>query len=180
MSAVQPVIDMNFGGDVRMNDYSNLFKADETFNIAGTLTQTYRMLSYGQASGGTDQIVVPLGYHCVIWGFKIYLQFTAAGAAAFANKYISMNVKMNTPASGVDVTKWGGTALVPGGTCQLFGPGMGMVALNRNDIQVIPLGCSLDVVVWSQDGTNFPVNTNFIYQIVGQCFPAGAPIPAKI
>lgn len=180
MTAIQPVVDFNFGGFVKLNDYENLEGCTEAgSSIAGVQTKTWRILSYGNAVGVTQQVVVPVGYNAVIWGIKQHLLYDAAGAAAVNGKYASSEILMTCP-NGVQITKYHGCGQQFTGT-QLYAPGNHYFEpLTRTNICVVPAGCVLDLVWWLQDGTNFPANTVVVYAVTAQCFPVGAPLPIGI
>lgn len=176
MGAVQPVIDMSFNGFAKLNDYSLLQGITESGDtIAGVQTKTWRVLSYSNSFGATTQIVVPPNHNFLIWGIKQHIYFNAAGAAAFNGKYISSELLMNCPDSGgTQITKWHGTGHVSSG-CLLYAPGHFEISpLTKENIQVIPADCTLDIVWWAQDGSIFPANTVVVYAIAGQAFPVGA------
>lgn len=183
MGAIAPVIDMNFGGYAKMHDYTNLlYCAEAGSTIGGLQTKTWNILSYGNATGADQQIVVPVGYNTIIWGIKCYLQTDAAGAGALSAKYFNCNIKMVCPiGGGTDVTKWRATFIGHTGV-QLYQPGGAdnVPPLNRNDLYIVPDACKLTMVWWMQDGSTFPANTNIIYHIVAQSFPIGAPLPQGI
>lgn len=182
LSFVQPVIDMSMCGYSRLNDYTRLMGiAEPGSSIAAAQTKTWRILSHGNAVGVDRQVVVPVGHNFVIWGIKQHLYYNAAGAAADNGKYISSEILMNCPTSpGVQVTKYHGTGHVSS-NCLLYAPGhYEFSCMSRENVYVVPAGCSLDLVWWKQDGTMFPANTVVVYAIVGQAFPDGAPIPQMI
>jgi hypothetical protein len=179
---VQPVIDMSMCGYSRLNDYTLLRGAAETASsIASAQTKTWRILSHGNAVGATKQIVAPVGHNFIIWGIKTNIYYNTAGAGADAGKYVSCEIIMNCPTSpAVFVCKYHGTFHISSG-CLLYAPGHYEFAeLTRQNIYVVPAGCSLDLIYWKQDGTMFPANTNVEYRIVGQAFPDGAPLPSWI
>lgn len=180
VDTVQPVIDMSMQGYAKLNDYSKFIDCEESGDtIAGAQTKTWAVLSYGNARGATEQIVVPVGYNYLIWGIKQHIYFDGAGATAFNGKYISSELLMTGP-GGVQVTKWHGTCHVSS-SAVLYAPGHYELApLTRQNLYVVPAGCIIDLVWWAQDGSNFPANTDVIYAIMGQAFPQGAPIPAGI
>lgn len=179
-NSIKPVIDMAFNGFAKLNDYDHLIDCAESGStIAGLQTKTWRVLSYGNASGADQQIVVPVGYNFLVWGIKQHIYFDAAGAAAYNGKYISSEVLMTTP-TGTEITKWHGTGHVSS-SAVLYAPGhYEFSPLTRENVCVIPAGSILTIVWWSQDGSNFPANTDVIYAIVGQAFPVGAPMPYGI
>jgi len=179
---VQPVIDMSMCGYSRLNDYTLLRGAAESgSSIAAAQTKTWRILSHGNAVGADQQITAPVGHNFVIWGIKQHLYYNIAGSGADNGKYISSEILMNCPTSPTtQVTKYHGTGHVST-SCLLYAPGHYEFApLTRENIFVVPAGCSLDLVWWKQDGTMFPANTVVVYAIVGQAFPDGAPMPSEI
>lgn len=177
MQAIQPTIDMSFGGVARLHDYENLLSvAQSGSSIAGVQTKTWQILSPGNAVGADNQIVVPVGYHFVSWGLKTNLYFDAAGIAAFAGKYCSCEVLLFTP-NNDEIIKYHGTELTASGV-RLYAPGFRTTEnITRNHICVIPAGCRIRLVWWSQDGTVFPANTVVRYYWAGQAFPVGSPLP---
>lgn len=181
MGAIQPVIDMNFSGYAKLNDYDKLEDCEEpSSSIAGVQTKTWRILSYGNDDGSGDtQLVVPVGHNFIVWGIKMHIYFNAAGAAAFSGKYISSEVLAIMP-TGAEVTKWHGTGHVSSG-CLLYAPGHYEFApLTRNELCIIPAGTVLNLVWWAQDGSNFPGTTVVRYAIVGQAVPEGAPLYGNV
>jgi hypothetical protein len=183
MSAVQPVIDMSFEGNARLNDYDNNLYCEETGDsIAGVQTKTYRLLSYSNLSGVTTQIVVPPNRNFLLWGMKFHIFFSGAGAVAFNGKYINCEIKFVCPAIGggaPEIAKYLGEAQCKTGV-QLYGPGGGMVEFTRNNIQIVPADTQIDMVWWVQDGSNFPANTVVVYTLYGQSFLLGSPCPRLI
>lgn len=180
MNAIQPVIDMNFGGFAKLNDYGRQQSCTEpTSSIAGVQSKTWRILTYGNASGVTQQVVVPVGHNFHLWGHKLDIYFDAAGAAAFANKWITCEILWWTP-NGTELCKYHASWQCANGY-QLFAPGgKGAPPLNQSDMQVIPAGTNVDLVFWSQDGSNFPANTRVKYCLYGIAYPNGAPIPGQV
>lgn len=179
MGAVQPVIDMNFGGNATLNNYDLLQGCTEPgSSVVGVQTKTWRILSYVNASGVDQQIVVPPNHNFLIWGIKCHLYFNAAGAAAIAGKYFSIEIKMICPDSGsTEVSKYHGTNFGYAG-CLLYGlGGLYFRECTKLNMQVIPADCVLEITTWVQDGTNFPNSCVMVYSIVGQAFPVGAPAP---
>lgn len=180
MTSIQPVIDMSFMGYARLHDYGRLLSAEaELLSVAGIQTKTYDILSYGNKTTADVQIEVPVGNHFVVWGTKLHIYFNAAGAAAYNTKCISGQVNMICP-DGSKLCKWHATGHVSS-SCLLYGPGHYEFAeLTRNNLYIVPAGCKLQVVWWSQDGTKFPAGTTTEYRITGQYIPCGAPIPGNI
>lgn len=181
LTDVKPVIDMNMEGYARLNDYDQLLECytPVAVSISGLSTKTWRCLSVQNPVGLDPQIVVPVSYNFLSWGIKVYLQTNAAGAAALAGKYISLEFEMFTP-FGRTITKYHGTTQCVAGV-QLYAPGhYWLHGLTRENICLIPAGCAMQFTWWLQDGTNFPANTGVYYSWCGQAFPAGAPIPMGI
>lgn len=180
MGAIQPVIDMQFGGFAKLNNYELQESCTElSSSVAGVQTKTWRVLSYGNAVGGDQQIVVPVGHNFHLWGHKMDIFFDAAGAGAFNGKYISTEFLWWTP-DGTELCKYHGTGHVSGG-CQLYAPGhYEFGKLNMSDMQVIPAGTQMDLVWWVQDGSNFPANTRVKYCLYGVAYPEGAPLPGRV
>jgi len=181
LTDVKPVIDMNMQGYARLNDYTKLLECHESMGdpISGLQTKTWRCLSVQNAVGAEPQILVPVGHNFVSWGIKVYLFTNAAGAAALAGKYISLEFEMITP-TGQNVTKYHGVTQCNAGIL-LYAPGhYWLHRLTREHICVVPAGCAMQFTWWLQDGTNFPANTEIFYTWVGQAIPEGAPIPMGI
>jgi hypothetical protein len=179
-NSIKPVIDMAFDGWAKVNDYEHLYGETETSGLlVGLQTKTYRLLSYGTASGVDKQVVIPNGYNAVIWGLKFHVYTDAAGAAAMNGKYLSSELLMGTPA-GIGIVKHHAT-----GHCStnvlLYAPGhYEFSPLTRDNLCAVPAGSSLTLTWWLQDGTLFPANTICRYAIVAQAFPVGAPLPIGI
>lgn len=176
MGAIQPVIDTNFNGFAKLNDYTKTESCEQlSDSIAGVQTKTWRILSYGNASGADTQVVVPVGHNYVVWGIKQHIYFDAAGATAFSGKYISSELLMTGP-DGVQTTSWHGTGHVSSG-CLLYAPGhYEFSQLTRENVRILPAGSILELVWWVQDGSNFPANTVVRYALAGQAVPEGAPL----
>jgi len=177
---IQPVVDVSFDGYAKLNDYHQLLHCIEVGkSIAGVQSQTVNILSYGNATGADQQIIVPIGYNFVSWGFKVHVTVDAAGAAALHNKWFSMELEMIHPV-GNYVTKWhAGDYFVSG--VQQYHPGYHYSEnITREHLHVIPAGCALIFVVWIHDGSNFPANTTLHYCLMGQAVPEGAAIPYAV
>lgn len=180
MTAIQPVVDMQFGGFAKLNDYGKQQSCTQlSSSIAGVQSKTWRVLSYGNAVGADTQLVVPVGHNFHLWGHKMDIYFNAAGAAAFNGKYISCEFLWWTP-DGTELCKYHGTCHVSSG-CLLYAPGhYELRALNMADMQVIPAGTQMDLVWWCQDGSNFPAVTRVKYCLYGIAYPEGAPLPGQV
>jgi len=182
MSTVNLTMDMSMGGFCKLNDYSQYRSCLElTHSVAGVQTRTFRILRYGSPNPGEpeDQILVPLDHNFYSWGIKSHLILTAAGAAAMAGKYISIEILMQTPA-GDEITKYHGTGHVSAGV-ELYAPGhYEFPPLNRDSLYVVPAGCTLTEVWWVQDGTNFPAGSTVTYSLAGCCLPLSSPIPMGV
>lgn len=180
MTAIQPTIDMQFGGFAKLNNYEAALSCTEpTSSIAGVQAKTWRVLSYGNASGGTKQIVVPVGNNFHLWGHKMDIYFDSVGANAFNGKWITCEILWWTP-DGTELCKYHTSWQVQTGY-QLFAPGgKGAARLNQSDMQVIPAGTEMDIVFWAQDGSNFPANTRVKYCLYGVAYPTGAPLPGRV
>lgn len=180
MTAIQPVVDMNFGGFAKLHDYTNLLScAEPASSIAGVQSKTWTILCYGNATTADQQVIVPVGHHFVSFGIKMHIYFNAAGAAAVNGKYISSEVLMIAP-SGTEITRYHMTFVAASG-CLLYAPGFqNTEVINRQHLCVVPAGSKINVVFWLQDGTNFPAATVVRYALVGQAIPVGSPLPIGV
>lgn len=180
MSAIQPVIDMNFGGFAKLNDYGNSQNCQQpSSSIAGVQSKTWRILSHGNAVGADQQVVVPVRHNFFLWGHKLDLYFDAAGAGAFNGKWITCEILLWCP-DGTELCKYHASWQVSTGY-QLYAPGgKGAPPLNMADWQVIPYGSYVELVFWVQDGSNFPANTRVKYMLYGIAYPSGAPLPGQV
>lgn len=183
LATTQPVIDMNMEGFARLNDYDRLLSCQSVAlltPLVGLQTKTVRILSVQNAVGADAQILVPVGYNFLVWGAKAYYILNAAGAAALAGEYVSLEIEMITPLN-VNITKYHGTGHVSA-SCEQYHPGHYEYSpLTRENLCVVPAGCALTLTVWIQDGAlTFPAASYLRWAMVGQAMPEGAPMPVAV
>lgn len=183
MSTVNPVVEMSMQG------FSNLHYSDRYMalaatgeNLTGLQTKTVRILSQGNSGippFNQPQIVFTLGCHFVVFGCTFTVATNAAGAAALNNKNMTANVEMIMP-DGTIIKKWRGQ-LLGDSTLQHYYDGMQRTEkINRQHICIVPSGCSLNIVIYIEDGTAFPAGTTLEWSIAGMNIPIGAPLPIGI
>lgn len=183
MGTIQPVVDMQFMGFAKLNDYTYLLEAIETGDdLNGLQTKTYRLLSYSNPWGADNQITVPPNHNFLLWGIKVHLYLSAAGAAALAGDTVTFEINMHCPTGAVaQLVKYRGDFPISAAV-RHYAPGYlnSEVLTTKNHLQVIPADCFLNFTVWNQTGANFPLLSNIYYQLCGQAFPVGAPVQLGI
>lgn len=174
LSNIIPTVDMGMGGHALLHDSSKYLNADgrSGSNLVGVQTKTFRVLTYGNASGADPQIVVPLNHHFVSWGMKCMFYTNAAGAAALNTKWVSVELEMypNT----VPAVKFIGEIQCSTSKQQYA------FNITREFLQIVPAGAYLNLSIWLHDGSLFPAATELKYTLIGMAVPVGAPIPMGV
>jgi len=180
LSSVNPVVEMSMQGFSHLHYTDRYLSINSTGNaMAGVQTKTYRMLSSGNAVGADTQIIVPIGCHFICFGASVTMVVDAAGSAAINNKFITCAIEMVMPNSDV-VKKWRAMYLGNTNNRHYYDGVTNTEKITRNHLCVVPSSCALSLVIYTEDGSNFPANTTMEYFISGMSIPIGAPLPIGV
>lgn len=176
MSNIIPVIDMSMGGHALLHDSDKYLSADgrSGSNLVGVQSKTFRVLTYGNASGADPQVVVPLNHHFISWGMKCMFYTNAAGAAAINNKWGSIELELFPGVGAVPAVKFIGEFLGSSLKQQYA------FNITREFLQIVPAGSYCQLSIWLHDGSVFPAATELKYTLIGQAVPVGAVLPLGV